>query len=322
MPQKEYSPNHEIDPAVLEGFAKTFIPRQDMFPLQQADGSYITVHRAFSAQLLTDHLKGRVTLGAYALDENSNAKWICLDADDETEWQGILEVAKTLEQHGINGYRELSRRGGHFWLFLPSLPGVFARRFAMQLLKEHHLEQVEVYPKQEVLVSGPGSLVRLPFGNHRKSGKVYYFVDKEGKPIAPTIRDQIRVLLSPARVPLPYLNAVLERVPPEPPAPPRFINVNLTPANGMVLSERLKASISVLDFVSLYVSLDNLNTGFCPFHKDRVKSFSVNAKQNYWNCFAGCGGGSIIDFWMKWREKHGLDPGFTATVTDLRYILL
>lgn len=22
--------------------------------------------------------------------------------------------------------------------------------------------------------------------------------------------------------------------------------------------------------------------------------------ENYWSCFAGCGGGTIIDFWMRW----------------------
>jgi len=27
----------------------------------------------------------------------------------------------------------------------------------------------------------------------------------------------------------------------------------------------------------------------------------VNNDENYWSCFAGCGGGTIIDFWMKWR---------------------
>jgi DNA primase len=28
----------------------------------------------------------------------------------------------------------------------------------------------------------------------------------------------------------------------------------------------------------------------------------VHEKGNYWHCFAGCGGGSIIDFWMKWKK--------------------
>ena len=40
----------------------------------------------------------------------------------------------------------------------------------------------------------------------------------------------------------------------------------------------------------------------CPFHDDGHPSFSVNIEENYWHCFAGCGGGSIIDFYMKWND--------------------
>jgi hypothetical protein len=42
--------------------------------------------------------------------------------------------------------------------------------------------------------------------------------------------------------------------------------------------------------------------GLCPFHDDHHPSFGVNDEGNYWNCFAGCGGGSGIDFWTKWRR--------------------
>ena len=90
----------------------------------------------------------------------------------------------------------------------------------------------------------------------------------------------------------------------------------------MPLSERLKATISVLDFVSRYVQLDERNMGFCPFHDDQHQSFGVHAESNYWHCFAGCGGGSILDFWMKWRERHNQDSSFTATITELRKMLL
>ena len=61
-------------------------------------------------------------------------------------------------------------------------------------------------------------------------------------------------------------------------------------------------SIQVINFVSQYVELSPTGRGLCPFHNDQHASFSVNIEQNYWHCFAGCGGGSIIDFWMKWRD--------------------
>jgi DNA primase len=28
----------------------------------------------------------------------------------------------------------------------------------------------------------------------------------------------------------------------------------------------------------------------------------VSDEGNYWHCFAGCSGGSVIDFWIKWRR--------------------
>ena len=43
--------------------------------------------------------------------------------------------------------------------------------------------------------------MRLPLGIHLKSGKRYAFITPEGRPLAPTIRDQVRLLARPQRVP-------------------------------------------------------------------------------------------------------------------------
>jgi DNA primase len=80
--------------------------------------------------------------------------------------------------------------------------------------------------------------------------------------------------------------------------------------------------MAVVEFVSQYVELDANGRGHCPFHDDQVQSFQVNLTQNYWHCYAGCGGGSIIDFWMKWRQTHGQPDDFTATITELAKMLL
>ncbi len=37
----------------------------------------------------------------------------------------------------------------------------------------------------------------------------------------------------------------------------------------------------------------------CPFHKDKSESFSVFAGRARWNCFAGCGKGDAVDFYMR-----------------------
>ena len=63
--------------------------------------------------------------------------------------------------------------------------------------------------------------------------------------------------------------------------------------------------------------------GLCPFHDDQAASFSVNRQENYWHCFAGCGTGSIIDFYMQYQKQvKGQACDFKTAVTDLAEMLL
>ncbi len=305
---------------MVKSYASTFIQRADCYPLQLEDGSYATIKKPFSLNLVIAHLQGRLTLGAYALDENHTARWVCFDADTPDQWTATQTFAKQLEGDGIPAYLENSRRGGHCWLFTPPLEGKAIRQFAKQLLTRYDLEKMEIYPKQDKLVTGTGSLVRLPLGIHRKTGKRYSFITAKGQPLAPTIRDQIRLLTSPYRIPQDFIDTVLAEIAATPPPMEQPFR-KLSPASGETLSERIKNSISVFDFVSRYVELDPTGRGFCPFHNDQHKSFGVNPDRNFWHCYAGCGGGSVIDFWIKWREKHGQGSSFTATVTDLAQLL-
>jgi DNA primase len=86
------------------------------------------------------------------------------------------------------------------------------------------------------------------------------------------------------------------------------------------MSEKIKASVTVLEFVSQYVDLKPTASGaigLCPFHDDHHPSFGVNTEGNFWNCFAGCGGGSVVDYWMQWRECD-----FTTAIRELAEMLL
>lgn len=45
--------------------------------------------------------------------------------------------------------------------------------------------------------------------------------------------------------------------------------------------------------------------GRCPFHEDsKNPNFFIYTKTNSWYCFAGCGGGDAISFYMK---LHNVD---------------
>jgi hypothetical protein len=313
----------ELHPELIKAFQQVFISREDCYPLQRPTGSYVRVRKPLTAEVLAAHLAGTLTIGAYALDQQSQAKWLCLDADTEEQWCDLVKLARQLMEEEVTAYLELSRRGGHLWLFTAAIPAPNIRQFGKQLLVEYGGDAaIELYPKQDQLVTGPGSLVRLPLGIHQKTGKRYHFVSPDGQPIAPTIREQIAVLAQPQRVPQGFIDRLCALAPePEVYSPtPDFDN--LPRGSGSSLSETLKTTVSVHQFVGQFVQLDQANRGLCPFHDDQHQSFQVNVKGNYWNCYAGCGGGSIIDFWMKWREAHGQDSSFAETVKELRQMLL
>jgi hypothetical protein len=97
---------------------------------------------------------------------------------------------------------EESRRGGHLWFFFDQLvPGKMLRIFGAGLMERFSVK-VEMYPKQDRIGKGVGSLIRLPFGVHRLSGKRYGFITPDGQPLAPTLREQLRILEHVETVPL------------------------------------------------------------------------------------------------------------------------
>ena len=42
--------------------------------------------------------------------------------------------------------------------------------------------------------------------------------------------------------------------------------------------------------------------GICPFHVEDTPSFAIYPETNTWNCFAGCGGGDAIAYYMKLNQ--------------------
>jgi hypothetical protein len=292
--------------------ASVFINRWDLHAVQLDDGRYICVKEPLQGNQLVQHLRGEITLGAYALDENDETKFAVIDADDDVQYYQLFGLADSLADEGIPSYMEQSRRGGHLWfLFEQPVAGERAKRFAEEALAEYHIEPMEVFPKQSETRGGPGSLIRLPFGTHRKSGNVYPFVRREdGLPIAAEIHEQILELRNPQTVDLSTIDWYLVS------EPRRQTRVPISEDN---VWERIRQSKPAIDFIGRYIELAPTSTGgvgYCPFHEDEVRSLSVHREGNYWHCFAGCGGGSIIDFWMKWK---GLSLG--EATKELREML-
>lgn len=75
----------------------------------------------------------------------------------------------------------------------------------------------------------------------------------------------------------------------------------------MTREEYIKANTleSVLRDMGFAINGRDKYLGKCPFHEDKSPSFSVDIKKGLWNCFAGCGGGSVIDLVAK---RDGISP--------------
>lgn len=301
--------------------AQRFIQRWDVHAKQLEDGRYVCVREPLNVSHLYAHLRGEITLGTYLLNPQSKVRFVVLDHDAENGWSYLLSCGGQLAEDGIPAYLEKSRRGGHLWLFFEKpIAGSRARSFAQALAEKHRFEGFEIYPKQDEAGTGLGSLIRLPFGVHRLTGRRYSFFASDGVPLGRTLREQLYALQRPKFVPEPALTAHKKSSSPKPEkAPPKRSG-----APTEHISDRLKARVTALEFIRQYVDLkpnEGGAIGLCPFHDDQHPSFGVNEKGNYWHCFAGCGGGSIIDFWSLWRKKKGQDPSFAATITELADML-
>jgi hypothetical protein len=321
MVEREDGPTNEVLQPLVAVLAQRFVQRWDQYPRQLDDGRYVTIHEPLRREHLTAHLRGDITIAAYALDPESRSRFLVLDADNEPDWRRLKAVAGAISEMGTEGYLERSRRGGHLWFFLEgSKEGKDLRTFASGMLGYFGIEGLEVFPKQDRLGGGPGSSIRLPFGVHRLTGQRYSFYDSQSRVLGPTLGEQITLLAQPQMVGADVFDrfydhgmdlANLEQEKALPAWEPSERDVE-----GATLADRIRQAIPVRQFVLQYVELSKSGKGLCPFHDDHVESFSVNDEGNYWNCFAGCGGGSVIDFWMKLRACD-----FRTALTDLSDML-
>ena len=132
--------------------------------------------------MLTDetirkHLEGEITVGMYAINPSTQrCKWVAIDADYKNAMEDLLKLQYQLVQDGVQPALEMSRRGGHLWIFLatPLLARecrVYIHDLALRLgvpVKGASglADGIEVFPKHDAI--GPGdsampSVVRWEF---------------------------------------------------------------------------------------------------------------------------------------------------------------
>jgi hypothetical protein len=158
----------------LQLLAARCIGRRNDYALQREDGRYRRVGSAVTLDALARHVAGVETMGAYVIDEQDTCHFAVFDADSLDGLVQLLGVQRRLAVDGIDSVLEGSRRGGHLRVFFAS---AVAPALVRRWLLPYCPDGVEFYPKRDWATwEEPGSLMRVPFGVHRLSGRRYPFL--------------------------------------------------------------------------------------------------------------------------------------------------
>src|SRR5579884_186249 len=136
--------------------------------------------------IIQRHLKGEITVGLYAINPgNQCCTWVAIDADYKNALEDLLRLQYRLGQDGVEPALEMSRRGGHLWIFLatPLLARdcrIYIHDVALRLevpIKMSALrEGIEIFPKHDVIAPGGfGNAIRGPLGIHRGASRRFWF---------------------------------------------------------------------------------------------------------------------------------------------------
>jgi hypothetical protein len=135
---------------------------------------------------VTDHLQGKITIGLYAINpQNQRCKWVAIDADYANAMDDLIKLQYQLTQDRVESALEMSRRGGHLWIFLafPLLARKcriyiydLAQKLGVPVKQSGLAEGIEVFPKHDEIQEGAfGNALRGPLGIHRGAKRRFWF---------------------------------------------------------------------------------------------------------------------------------------------------
>ena len=155
-------------------------------PKERASGAPLLL----TEQTIADHLEGRITIGLYAINPlNQRCKWVAIDADYRTAMDDLIKLQYQLTQDRVESALEMSKRGGHLWIFL-ALPLLarkcriyiydLAQRLGVPVKGSGLAEGIEVFPKHDEIQEGAfGNAIRGPLGIHRGAKRRFWFYGAE-----------------------------------------------------------------------------------------------------------------------------------------------
>jgi hypothetical protein len=298
----------------LASYKSLFVGRFDDYAIQLSTGRYRRAGKPLTDADLHDHLAGVPTYGTYVMDATGACRFAVIDADGENGLDRLWGIQEQLAGDGITSYVECSRRGGHLWIFFTR--SVLASHVRAWLLP-YCPSDLEFYPKQNE-GKGYGSLIRLPLGVHRRSGRRYSFIqrDRVGQlvPLTATEQDRIAWFASITRMEVPLQSAKAPEAQPTIISTPFSSRSSSTASRGLSPIRQWNEVQDPFQVIGRYVLLNSAGVGQCPFGdhhtggQDTNASFKVykpGASGGYcWYCYTWQKGGSVFDFL---RYYYGLD---------------
>ena len=135
---------------------------------------------------LKQHLEGEITIALYAINPaTQRCKWVAIDADYKDSMEDLLKLQYYLQQDKVEAALEMSKRGGHLWIFFeePQLAREcriyiydLAVRLKVPVKGAGLVEGIEVFPKHNELKAGEfGNAIRGPLGIHRGAKRRFWF---------------------------------------------------------------------------------------------------------------------------------------------------
>jgi hypothetical protein len=139
-----------------------------------------------TAETIRRHLEGEITIGLYAINPSSQrCKWVAIDADYKNAMEDLLKLQYYLWQDQVEPALEMSKRGGHLWIFLatPLLAKDcriyvhdLATRLGVPVKGSGLADGIEIFPRHNAIGEKEfGNAIRGPLGVHRGAGRRFWF---------------------------------------------------------------------------------------------------------------------------------------------------
>ena len=135
---------------------------------------------------IRQHLEGVLTIGLYAINPSTQrCKWVAIDADYKNAMEDLLKLQYHLWQDKVEPALEMSKRGGHLWIFLATpLLAKECRLYVHDLASKLGVpvkgsglaDGIEVFPTHDTIGTHEfGNAIRGPMGIHRGAGRRFWF---------------------------------------------------------------------------------------------------------------------------------------------------